>query len=206
MNLLAHLHLGAPTPPGVAAGNLLADYRRRLPPATIDAHMEMGVRLHRQIDARTDAHPLHQEARRCISPARRRLAGILVDVFFDFFLTRHWSRFAPTPLLDFVPAELNRIARHLGAARSAYAPFLAQLQAGRWVLSYGTLEGVGQTFSRMANRSPILARLIGAESELRENDAVLEKLFLNFYPELAAGFSPSGCDSPQSQAKPPHHG
>lgn len=198
MNLLAHLHLGAKTLAGVAAGNLLADYRRRLPPTPIDGLMAIGVRFHRKIDAQTDAHPLHREARRCISPARRRLAGIMVDVFFDYFLTRHWNRFEAVPLQDFVHAELSRIARHLRDAQSAYAPFLAKLRQGQWILSYGTVEGIGQTFGRMATRSPVLTALVGAENELRENDSTLETLFLSFYPDLVAHCLPSGDESPQS--------
>jgi acyl carrier protein phosphodiesterase len=186
MNLLAHLHLGATAHPGVAAGNLLADYRRRLPPAAKDDFMEAGVRLHRRIDAQADAHPLHKEARRCISPARRRLAGILVDVFFDYCLTRHWNRFESRPLPDFVDGELDRIARHLRDTQSVYAPFLAKLRNGQWLLSYGTPEGVGQAFERMAARSPAVAKLVGAEGELRENTAALDEMFLSFYPDLVA--------------------
>jgi acyl carrier protein phosphodiesterase len=186
MNLLAHLHLGATTHPGAAAGNLLADYRRRLPPAAGDDFMESGVRLHRKIDAHTDAHPLHKEARQCISPARRRLAGIMIDVFFDFFLTRHWNRFESTPLPDFVEGELTRIARYLHDTHSVYGPFLAKLQQGQWLLSYGTVDGIGQTFGRMASRSPVLTPLVGAESELLDNDTQLDGIFLSFYPNLMA--------------------
>jgi acyl carrier protein phosphodiesterase len=186
MNLLAHLHLGAAAHPGAAAGNLLADYRRRLPPAAPDDGIETGVRLHRKIDAYTDAHPLYQEARCCISPAHRRLAGIMVDVFFDYFLTRHWNRFESTPLPEFVAGELDRIARYLRDTQSVYGPFLAKLRQGQWILSYGTLDGIGQTFGRMATRSPVLAPLVGAECELRDNESRLEVLFLSFYPDLIA--------------------
>lgn len=190
MNLLAHLHLGATVHPGTAGGNLLADYRRQLPPAAKDDWVELGVRLHRRIDACADAHPLHREARACVAPPRRRLAGIMVDVFFDYFLTRHWARFEPRPLPDFVNAELDRIARHLRDTRSVHAPFLARLQQGRWLLSYGTLEGLGQTFARIAARAPAVAHLAGAESELARHAPALERLFLDFYPDLIARCAP----------------
>lgn len=125
----------------------------------------------------------------------------MADVFFDYFLTRHWSRFESIPLPEFVAGELDRIARYLRDTQSVYGPFLAKLQQGKWILSYGTLEGIGQTFGRMATRSPVLAPLVGAETELRENDAMLETLFLSFYPDLIAHCSPRGSDPPQ-----PHDG
>lgn len=114
----------------------------------------------------------------------------MVDVFFDFFLTRHWNQFEPIPLSDFVHGELDRMARYLRDTNSVYGPFLTKLRHGQWLLSYGTLEGIGQTFARMATRSAALAHLVGAESELHENKAALDRLFLSFYPDLIAACSP----------------
>ena len=101
MNLLAHLHLSAAHSTGVAAGNLLADFLRRTGAAPPDAEFAAGVRLHRAIDAFAEAHPRHRAARACLSPERRRLGGIIVDVACDFFLSRDWPRYSPLPARNY---------------------------------------------------------------------------------------------------------
>src|SRR5262245_27623584 len=60
-----------------------------------------GLILHRSIDTYTDAHALVARSRARISAARRRYAGILVDLFYDHYLARHWSDYAATALDEF---------------------------------------------------------------------------------------------------------
>ncbi|HEX7953720.1 MAG TPA: hypothetical protein VF523_11700, partial [Burkholderiales bacterium] len=49
-----------------------------------------AIVMHRKIDSYTDAHPLVLASKARISPARRRYAGIMVDMFYDHFLAKYW--------------------------------------------------------------------------------------------------------------------
>ena len=82
MNFLAHFHLAWPEE-GLIAGGLEGDYFKGPLPGTLPPRLERGVRLHRQIDAYTDAHPLVKELRGVLPTSLRRYAGILIDLCFD---------------------------------------------------------------------------------------------------------------------------
>ena len=186
MNLLAHLHLSEGRSVAMAAGNTWADYMRRTGTRTIDVDFAQGLRLHRLIDAYVESHPLTRTARACISPARRRLGGIIVDVAYDYFLSRNWTRYSAIPLVDFVATRLRAIQHYLEAHPSPLRPLVDRAAEEGWLLSYGTLEGVGQTFARVARRVPAAARLRGAEEEIERNETRIQAAFEEFYPQLMA--------------------
>ena len=189
MNLLAHLHLSEGRPVAVAAGNLLADFMRRFGARDLDPDFHAGVRLHRSIDAYTEAHPVARRARACISPARRRLAGIIVDVAFDHFLARNWAQYSPQPLPDYAAARLAAIGRYLAPHDSPLGPVVERARREEWLLAYGTAPGLRLTFNRIASRSPAAAPLRGAEEEIAAQGAPLQHAFAEFYPQLIARFA-----------------
>ncbi len=188
MNLLSHLHLSEGLPAQAAAGNVLADYLRRAGVVLTETppSFQKGVRLHRAIDTFTDTHPVVLEARTLVSPARRRLAGIVLDIAFDLFLTRHWERFCG--------AKRDRqafIRESYGVLHAAAEPVSSQL-AGyvRWMRevdllgSYTGMDGLALAYQRVSRRSPVAAPLAGAEEEVARHHAAFEQAFLDFYPRL----------------------
>ena len=190
MNLLAHLHLSEGRPAGVAAGNLLADYLRRLQVAPLDADFAAGVRLHRAIDAYADSHPVLRAVRTAFAPPWRRWGGILLDVAGDFFLTRDWPRHSPLPLREFTRSRLAAIQAYLHPRATPLSPLLDRAISEEWLLEYGSLSGLRTTFGRIARRSPAAAALQGAEIEIARLHAPLQSAFDAFYPQLLARFAP----------------
>lgn len=193
MNLLAHLHLSDGWPVPVAAGNLLADYLRRfgagLPAAGIsDAGFAEGVRLHRAIDAFAEADPRHRAARACLSSARRRLGGIIVDVACDYFLSQDWPRYCPVPLREYVSARLAAIQNFLRGHATPLRALVDRAVAEEWLLAYGTPAGLRLTFERISRRAPAAAPLRGAEEEILDRQVCLRAAFADFYPALRARF------------------
>ena len=86
MNYLAHFHLAWPDP-GLVVGGLEGDYYKGPLRGDLPGDIESGVRLHRAIDAYTDAHPVSRQLRSAFPEKLRRYAGILVDLSFDHFLS-----------------------------------------------------------------------------------------------------------------------
>lgn len=188
MNLLAHLHLSEGRPVAVAAGNLLADYLRRLDVAPLDADFAEGVCLHRAIDAYADSHPALRAVRASFAPPWRRWGGILVDMACDFFLTRDWPRFSPLPLRGYVADRLADVHAYLLPHATPLAPLLDHAIAEDWLLEYGTLGGLRLTFERIARRSPAAVALRGAECEIERRQVSLQTAFDEFYPRLQDRF------------------
>ena len=186
MNLLAHLHLSDGLPAGVAAGNLLADFLRRLGAEAPDAAFAAGVRRHRAIDAFADADPALRAVRAGFAPPWRRWGGILLDVAGDYFLTRDWPRYSAVPLRDHVAARLADVQGYLRGRPTPLRPLVDRLRAEEWLLSYGTLDGLRLAFERIARRSPAAAALRGAEREIARRQSELHAAFAEFYPRIRA--------------------
>ncbi|MET1080018.1 MAG: ACP phosphodiesterase [Pseudomonas sp.] len=184
MNYLAHLHLGGQQPAQLL-GSLYGDFVKgplvgRYPPA-----VEAAIRLHRRIDVFTDSHPLVLQAKARFPAARRRYAGILLDVFFDHCLARDWSRYAAQPLAGFTA----RVYQVLDAEPDL-PPRLAQvaplMAAQDWLGAYrefAVLERVVQGMSRRLSRPEGLA---GGMLELTVLYEPLMADFQAFYPALQA--------------------
>jgi len=108
MNYLAHLFLG-PKDPEQALGSLLGDFVRG-PVHSLDLPhgVREGIWLHRRIDAFTDAHPLVRRSRERVSAERRRYAGIMIDMFYDHLLAKHWLAFSDQPL-EYFTRDIYRL-------------------------------------------------------------------------------------------------
>ena len=184
MNLLAHLHLSNGLSAEETAGNVLADFLPNdlVPPAGISR----GIQLHRMIDSFTDQHQLVAEARELISVPRRRLAGIIIDVAFDFTLCQRWDDHCETGLPQFIEEGYSIIqygARQLGDSANRLT---SRMRQNKWLESYSTLEGMALTFRRMTRRSDAILLLRGAEEEIAARLPEFQALFDQFYPELAS--------------------
>ncbi|MDM9595670.1 ACP phosphodiesterase [Pseudomonas guariconensis] len=184
MNYLAHLHLGGREPQQLL-GSLYGDFVKgslqgRFPPA-----LEASIRLHRHIDSYTDSHPLVLAALARFPRERRRFAGIVLDVFFDHCLARHWDDYAAQPLSAFT-GDFYRVllAEPALPGRLAHiAPFMA---ADDWLGAYGDFDTLEQVFRGIARR---LSRPEGMDGVMGELEVLYEPLladFREFYPQLQA--------------------
>ncbi|WP_312934995.1 ACP phosphodiesterase [Pseudomonas sp.] len=201
MNYLAHLHLGGNAPEQLL-GSLYGDFVKgsldgRFPPA-----LEQAIRLHRRIDSFTDSHPLVLTALGRFPRARRRFAGIALDVFFDHCLARHWADYADQPLTVFTgevyrvllaePALPPRLAR--------MAPFMA---ADDWLASYEDFAVLEPVFNGIARRLSKPEGLLGVSAELRTLYAPLMADFRAFYPHLQAFAAQVQAEADQAWSDPP---
>ncbi|MFD2980371.1 ACP phosphodiesterase, partial [Klebsiella pneumoniae] len=85
--------LGGPAPQQLL-GSLYGDFVKGSLEGRFAPALEAAIRLHRQIDSYTDRHPVVLAALARFPRERRRFAGIVLDVFFDHCLARHWGNYA----------------------------------------------------------------------------------------------------------------
>ena len=190
LNLLAHLHLSANCPPDILTANVLADYLGRYDPVVkmpekMVARLMPGIRLHREIDSFTDQHNVVAEARNLISSPRRRLAGVIVDIAFDYYLTRHWEEFSIEDRETTISrgyAIMSMVAS-TGLSRKTQS-LISKMRANNWLSAYGTLEGQRLTYQRVSRMSDAFTALAGAEEEIVKRDSEIDRCFLAFYPDL----------------------
>lgn len=183
MNHLAHFQLAAGCE-SLVVGALLGDYLKGPLDGTLPAALERGVRLHRRIDAMTDTDDDLRVLRGRFQGRERRLAGIVLDVFFDHLLTRHWERYAATPLAEFA-GDVCMVLEN----RREWLPSAALRQTRRFVehrllqrygdpaIIDGTLEHIG---ARLGCADAMTAAIARAWEYLDELDAA----FVMVYPRL----------------------
>lgn len=182
MNYLAHLHLGGPAPHQLL-GSLYGDFVKGPLDGRWPQGIEAGIRLHRRIDLFTDTHPLVRDARALFPAARRRVSGILLDLFFDHCLARDWADYAEVPLPAFT-GQVYRVLADQAALPGALARIAPRMAEQDWLGSYrdfDTLAAVVGGMSRRLSRPELLA---GSFDELAERYQPLSDHFRRFYPEL----------------------
>lgn len=183
MNHLAHLCLARPEPQS-RMGNLLGDFRRGTEPAAFPRAVRRGLENHYAVDRFTDQHPRVREARGLFSPARRRFAGVALDVLFDHFLLRHWERFHhqdADDLIEHLYRDLQQTRPLMpGPMQRATAAMVRQDR----FRAYASLDTVGLALDRMAERIRFENPFAGIIDEIRLHERELEHAFLEFYPEL----------------------
>ena len=185
MNFLAHLRLAGSRDEALLGG-MLGDFVKGSPEGRFSAGVADGIRLHRAIDSFADGHPVTRASRSRISPARRRFAGVIVDVCYDHFLCRHWRRF--------YPEDLDAFARRVYGVLSANRPLLPErltrvlprMIAENWLSGYIHLERVGDALDRMTRRLTRGSAFLRSIEEVEASYAALEADFLAFFPELVA--------------------
>ncbi|OEC47162.1 ACP phosphodiesterase [Pseudomonas sp. 1D4] len=182
MNYLAHLHLGGSTPHQLL-GSLYGDFVKGPLDGRWPQAIEAGIRLHRRIDLFTDTHPQVRDARALFPAARRRVSGILLDLFFDHCLARDWADYAEVPLPAFT-GQVYRVLADQAALPGALARIAPRMAEQDWLGSYrdfDTLAAVVGGMSRRLSRPELLA---GGFDELAERYQPLSERFRCFYPEL----------------------
>ena len=182
MNYLAHLHLGGPAPEQML-GSLYGDFVKGPLAGRFSPQLEGAIRLHRQIDAFTDSHPLVLQALARFPAQRRRYAGIIVDVFFDHCLARHWRDYSRQPLGQFT-GEVYRVLAAEPALPGRLAGIAPHMIADDWLGSYQDFRIIGQVLQGISRR---LSRPEGLAGAIHEVQALYEPLsedFRAFYPLL----------------------
>jgi len=184
MNYLAHLHLGGQTPPQLL-GSLYGDFVKGLLPGRFPADIEEAIRLHRRIDLFTDAHPVIKQAMGRFPTARRRYAGIVLDVFFDHCLARDWAQYSDVSLGAFTHKVYCVLADEpqLPERLALIAPRMA---AQDWLGSYVDFDVVGDALAGISRRLSRPQGLVGAMQELQALYQPLSEDFSEFYPQLQA--------------------
>ncbi|MBV2134360.1 DUF479 domain-containing protein [Pseudomonas sp. MAP12] len=182
MNYLAHLHLGGPQP-GQLLGSLYGDFVKGPLAGCYPPDVEAAIRLHRRIDAYTDRHPLVRTAVARFPAARRRYAGILLDLFFDHCLACCWDDYASEPLPQFTARVYQALAAEaqLPGRLALIAPRMA---AQDWLGSYREFAVLERVLLNMQRRLSRPEGLDGALPELERLYPALREDFRAFYPQL----------------------
>jgi acyl carrier protein phosphodiesterase len=182
MNYLAHLHLGGQRAPQLL-GSLYGDFVKGPLAGRFTQELADAIQLHRSIDAFTDSHPLVKQSIARFPLARRRYAGIILDVFFDHCLARDWQRYADVPLETFT-RRVYRVLEAEPELPERLALIAPRMAAQDWLSSYQDFAVLEQVLAGISRRLSRPQGLAGAMQELQTLYRPLSADFDAFYPLL----------------------
>lgn len=185
MNYLGHLYLSPPGEDGLL-GSLLGDFVKGPIADRYSGALAQAIALHRRLDSFTDSHPAVKLSKSRVSAPRRRYAGIMVDIFYDHFLARHWHDFHEEPLRVFcarVYEMLERRHDELPERLKMMAPSMARWD---WFGSYAEVESIYGALNRISQRLKRENPLVDSADELLRNYAGMEGDFRRFLPDARA--------------------
>jgi acyl carrier protein phosphodiesterase len=187
MNWLAHTFLSEPNVQ-FQLGNLLADLVRGPEREPMSADFRRGADCHKIIDAFTDSHPLVRRSRGQVPSEYRRFSGVLIDVFYDYLLAKHWGSYAAESLPEFTQRFYAQVQ-----GKEDNLPEPARATLGRIVRhdllgSYRQIGGVEHALRRistyLASRWQKPFALDRCVPALLRTESALDADFLEFFPQL----------------------
>ncbi len=183
MNYLAHLYL-AKDSDELIVGNFIGDFvKGKLKNQYIRPIMR-GIILHRKIDFYTDSNTVFRQSKLLISRKRRKFAGVILDIFFDHFLSLNWSDYSKEPMDEFV----SRVCRALEKYREILPPeakrILPAIRERNWLGRYSNIKDLESVFKGLSARLSRENPLPGSEEELIINYNGFERNFRIFFPQL----------------------
>jgi acyl carrier protein phosphodiesterase len=183
LNFLAHLRL-AGEDENLRLGAMLGDFvRGKEALGKFDKGIRAGIRLHRFIDARTDALPAINGLLESLQPPFRRYGGIIIDLACDHELSLRWEEYSEVSLQDFDRGVRDMLARHDTLLPQRLKDFMR----------YADRRGL---FASYTNESEILHSLRGVGRRLSRDNPLhrVGEIWPEFKPRVSACFEVIFCE------------
>ena len=185
MNFLAHCAL-ADSDPRLLVGGFLGDFVKGTIPSNLPERVQLGVRLHRRLDAFSAVEPdIKTSVLRLPSDARR-VGGVFVDLITDHFLARAFDRLHGEPLTDFTARTYRTLYAHEHLLPSDARGFLDYASEHDLFAGYVDRAPIERAFARICrrlDRSELTAPCMAA---FDADYAQFEGDFGRYYPALRA--------------------
>ena len=197
MNFLAHIYLSG-TDEDVIIGNFIADGIKGKRYLNYPPGIAKGIILHRGIDTFTDAHPVVHQSTAKLHKNYGHYSGVIVDILYDHFLAKNWSKYHKQPLDEYVQEFYELLRKNFTTIPARIQRMMPYMIADNWLLSYATVEGIGKILAQMNVRTKGVAKMDEAVRELEEHYEEFESEFTSFFEELRI-FSKQKLNELQSQ-------
>ncbi|RJG49391.1 ACP phosphodiesterase [Motilimonas pumila] len=184
MNFVAHAHL-AGTEPEIIAGSVVGEYIKGSQLDHLPNTFVAGVRLHRATDVHTDQHPWVKQCITSVPAQHRRFAGIVLDIWFDHLLIKHWSVFSNQDFITFTEQTYRHITPYIHLTKDKHQVILQRMKQYNWFNAYRRPQGVQGACERLQQRLKGRADLVGI-FQLVANDDNIRQGFEAFYRDQLA--------------------
>ena len=183
MNFLAHIYLSGNNE-AVTIGNFIADGIRGKKYLKYPRDIQTGILLHRQIDTFTDAHKTVRLSTKRLHKNYGHYSGVIVDILYDHFLAKNWSKYCNLPLAEYVDNFYESLENNFEILPKRIQKLMPYMIADNWLLSYASIEGITKVLEGMNRRTQNRSQMNLAVNELQECYNEFEDEFTCFFDEL----------------------
>lgn len=183
MNFLAHVYLSGAND-HIKIGNFMADGIHGKNFDEFPPDVQKGIRLHREIDSYTDFHPIFRQSKHRLHERYGHYSGVIMDIFYDHFLAKNFSKYSEVPLKDFVQDFYKVLDDNFEILTDRFKNILPILKKENWFLLYSTIEGLSHILYMMDRRTKLRSEMQFSTEELRLYYIEFENEFTLFFEEM----------------------
>ncbi len=183
MNFLAHIYLSGNNEE-LMVGNFIGDFVKGNQLDAYNNEIQQGIRLHRAIDHYTDTHDVVLQSKIKLREKYRHYAPVIVDVYYDHFLAKNWTKFSAVPLEEFTSQFYDTISNYYDVIPKGAIHMLSYMSKDNWLYNYQFIEGMDKALTGMSRRTKFDSKMEEASKSLQEHYDELSKEFFTFFPDL----------------------
>ncbi|MFB9107448.1 ACP phosphodiesterase [Flavobacterium gyeonganense] len=183
MNFLAHIYLSGENDL-IKIGNFMADGIRGKQFEHFPDDVQKGIILHRFIDTYTDSHDVFRQSTKRLHEKYHHYAGVIVDIIYDHFLAKNWTKYSDEKLEDFINRFYNSLHDNYSMLTEKTQDLMPYMIQRNWLLSYRTVEGIHQILTQMNRRSKNISKMQFASEELKQYYTDFEEEFTTFFEDI----------------------
>ncbi len=182
MNYLAHAFFSN-NDKELLVGNFIADHLRGNDFSLYSEKVVQGIYLHRKIDAFTDAHPEFKKSKRLFYEGFEKYSGILIDIYFDYFLAKNFSNYHHENLHSFSEKVYQVYSEHQHILPKSSSNFLEYVIKNNIYTSYSKIEGIEKVLYHLSHRIKHPVQLDDSIKIFTKNEQELEANFSIFFKD-----------------------
>jgi acyl carrier protein phosphodiesterase len=179
MNFLAHAVLSFGDAE-ILTGNMISDFVK----GRVQYAYPLRIRLHRAIDAFTDAHPATKEAGNFFKTPYRLYSAPIADIVYDHFLAIDPLFFPGDTLLPFSQEVYHMLESQAAHLPPTFAGVFTYMKAENWLWHYRSAEGIQRSLRGLARRATFLTEGDTAFLLFEQHYAALRQCYHAFMPDV----------------------
>ena len=183
MNFLAHLYLSKDNK-NILIGNFISDAVKGKAYKKYPKEIQVGLILHRNIDNFTDTHPIVKRSMHRLNPRYRHFDGIIIDILYDHFLAKNWSKYSNIPLEIYAQNVYSFLSENVESFPEELQNLLPSMIKYNWLVNYASLKGIERVLGGMNRRTKGISQMDLAIEDLKLHYKELEEDFTAYFKEL----------------------
>ncbi len=187
MNYLAHAYLSSHND-ALLIGNFIADHVRGNNLEFYPEKIQDGIRMHRAIDSYTDAHPEFKKCKRLFYNGFEKYSGILVDIYFDYFLASEFQNHSILSLPEFTNKTYAVYVKHRNLLPENSNRFLNYVIQNNIYNAYASKEGIEKVLYHLSQRINHGTFLNESIDLLNQHQQEMHENFNLFFADLKSEF------------------